>query len=107
MRIHGVQYSAQAVIRVNSPPQRSVDDSFIYGRIETIFVYQDNKIFLLKALNIVRLCEHLKSFEVEDATEMFLVTYHDFYRSGVLHTKTKYSKHYLIEKDHADVSFLM
>ena len=34
-----------------------------------------------------------------------LLTYHDFYRSGVLHTKTKHDKHYLIEKDHVDISF--
>ena len=105
VKIHGVQYSTQAVVRIKTPPQWSVDDPFIYCRIETIFVYQDHKIFLLRALRIVRFSEHLKSFEVEDISELLLVTYHDFYRSGVLHTKTKHDKHYLIEKDHVDVSF--
>ena len=106
MKIHGVQYSPQAVVRVKTSPEWSVDEPFMYGRIEVIFVYQDNKIFLLKALNVVKFSQHFKSFEVEDSSEIFIVTYHDFYRFGVLHTKTKNSKHYLIEKDNADVSFL-
>lgn len=61
-------------------------------------MYQDHKIFLLRALRVVRFREHLKSLEVEDISELLLFTYHDFYRSGVLHTKTKHDKHYLIEK---------
>ena len=104
VRIHGVQYSTQAVIRIKTPPQWSVKDPFICCKIETIFVYQDHKIFLMRALGIVRFSEHLKSFEVEDVSELLLVTYLDFHRSGVFHTKTRH-EHYLIEKDHADVSF--
>ena len=61
--------------------------------------------FQLKALVIVRFNEHLKSVDVEDASQLLLVTYHDFYTPGVLHIKAKHGKKYLIEKDHTDVSF--
>ena len=102
MRIHGVRYSTQAVVRIKSPP--SVDDPFTYWTVDTIFVYEDHKIFLLRALCVMNYVEHLKAFEVADTSELILATYYDFYRPGVLHLKAKHSKHYLIEKDHADIS---
>ena len=54
---------------------------------------------------IARFNAHMKCIEVENANELLLVTYHEFYRPGVLHTKSKHGKHYLIEKDLNDVSF--
>ena len=83
------------------------DDPFIYSKIETTFVHEDHKIFIGRAPAIVRFIEHMKTLEVQDNTQLVLVTYHDFYRSGVLHMKSKHNEHYLIEKDHADVSFLI
>ena len=105
MKIHGVRYSTQAVIRLKTPPQWSVDDPCTYCSVNTIYVYQDHKIFVLKALSIVAFVEHLKAFEVVPTDQMILATFHNLYRHGVLHLKQKHGKYYLVEKDHVNISY--
>lgn len=74
---------------IKTLPQWIVDDPCIVDRI---FVYEDQKIFLLKALT-------LKAFEVVSTDELILAIYHDFYRHGVLHMKEKHGNYFVIEKD--------
>ena len=104
MILHGVRYSTQVVIRLRTPQQWSVDDPSTYCCINAILVYQEHKVFVLKALSVVTFVEHWKAFEVVPTNQVILATFHDFYRHSVLHFKQKRDKNYIIEKDHVDIS---
>ncbi len=50
VKIHGVKYACNAIVRIKA--QESIESPFVYALIKDIFVYNDQKLFLVKLLCI-------------------------------------------------------
>ena len=96
VKIHGVKYSEQAVIRVTNEDNH--EQPYIYCKIITLYVYHDYKVFVSVILDILDYDEHTKSYVVSCSDRMVVAVYSNLYIHGVLHLKTKGPNTYLVEK---------
>ncbi len=106
MKIHGVRYTENAVIRIKDHATFSAEHPhFTYCVIQDVYVIEDNKVFEVKQLEVGDNAPHLKSICLELSETILLVTYNDFYSHGILHLKTKGDQLYIIEKDTCQYNF--
>ena len=96
VKIHGIKYSANAIIRITSTKDENF--SFSYARIKEIYVHHDQKLFITSVLHVEYLSDHDKSYVLSDTLKTAFATYHDLYIHGVLHSKIKNTNINLVEK---------
>ena len=96
MKIHGVKYTEQAVVRVTS--QDDQEQPYIYCKISSLYVCNDLKVFVTNVLDIHDYVDHTKSCVVSCSTKVVVALYSDLYIHVVLHLKTKGTNTHLIEK---------
>ena len=100
VKIHGISYSKEAVVRVKCPPGFACKEPFLYVQLSSIYVYDDNNVFCGNVISIEEVVEHTRCYRVSCDTTVWIGSYLDFYWHGVLHLKKKNGLSYIIEKDH-------
>ena len=93
MSIHGIHYKSGTVIRMQN------ETGFEYCIIEEILIYNDEKIFITKSLQLEGYDGKLCAFHVSATGIEKVVLFKDFYCHGILHLKNKSGKLYIVEKD--------
>ena len=96
VKIHGVKYTEQAVVRVTS--QDDHEQPYKYCKICSLYVCNDLKVFVTNVLDIHDYVDHTKSCVVSCSTKVVVALYSDLYIHGVLHLKTKGTGTHLVEK---------
>ena len=88
MKINGIKYCSQAVVRVKKPTPDNYEP-FFYCCIKDIYVYEDTKIFELEEMEIVLYKENLRAIEVKATNQTLWCLPIDLYYHGAMHLKRK------------------
>ena len=97
VKIHGIKYSSQAVVRVKNPTPDE-DEPFLYCIIKNIYVYKDAKIFEVEILKIVLYCDSIRAIKVKPTNQTLWCLYTDLFIHGILHLKRKAENVFIIDK---------
>ena len=92
--INGIKYGIEAVVKVRMEED---NDTPQFAVIEQLYVYNGQKIFLLRALNQLDYYDHLKSIRVEATNFRFFSLYQNFSTHTVFHTKHIHGHAYIID----------
>ena len=104
VQIHGIEYRPTFIVRIKEID--SANDFPVYGSIQEIIVWEDEKFFSLALLRTKSFHEHFMAYEVEVTEEKLLISYHNLSRHGCLHMIKKTGRDYIVEKDTAKIEIV-
>ena len=96
VKIHGVTYTRQAVVRIKDTANDGIP--LVYATIKTMFVYEDEKYFIVNPLHVQMFSDHSKCYIVSPTLNNIIVTIHDFFCHGTLCVKSKNYYICIVEK---------
>ena len=84
MRIHGVNYKCNAVVRV-----KYMEDMHpsVYGLIREVIVYEDLKVFMLDLLQVICGVQHIGAIEVKNTGQIGICLHSDLYSQSITEKK--------------------
>ncbi|CAH3115461.1 unnamed protein product [Porites lobata] len=96
--IHGIEYRPGCVLRLRE--MDDVENDYpVYGQVDEIIVWEDEKFFILTELATLSFHHHFMAYEVERTDHKAVVLRHDLQWYGVLHIVQKNGKKFIVEKD--------
>ena len=96
--IHGIEYGPGGVLRLRE--MDDVENDYpVYGQVDEIIVWEDEKCFILTELASLSFHNHFMAYEVERTVHKAVVLHHDLPWYGVLHIVQKNGKTLIVEKD--------
>ncbi|XP_068678521.1 uncharacterized protein [Montipora capricornis] len=96
--IHGIEYRPGCVLRLCEMDDLE-NDYPVYGQVDEIIVWEDEKFFILTELETLCFHNHFMAYEVERSDKKAVVLHHDLPWHGVLHVVKKNGKKFIVEKD--------
>ena len=75
------------------------NDYPVYGQVDEIIVWEDEKFFILTELETLCFHNHFMAYEAERSDNKAVVLHHDLPWHGVLHVVKKNGKKFIVEKD--------
>ena len=96
--IHGIEYRPGCVLRLRE--MDDVENDYpVYGQVDEIIVWEDEKFFILTELATLSFHHHFMAYEVGRTDHKAVVLRHDLQWYGVLHIVQKNGKKFIVEKD--------
>ena len=96
--IHGIEYRPGCVLRLRE--MDDVENDYpVYGQVDEIIVWEDEKFFILTELATLSFHHHFMAYEVDRTDHKAVVLRHDLQWYGVLHIVQKNGKKFIVEKD--------
>ena len=106
VEIHGVEYRIGCVLRLAEMTLDANQDYPLFGEVEELLVWEDEKIFVVTVLDTVEFDSHYMAYQVNRSMRKEVRTYHDLPWHGVLHKVTKHGKHFIVDRDTSSVEIL-
>lgn len=106
VQIHGVEYHPGCVLRLEEMTIDGNQDFPLFGEVDQIIVWEDEKMFVVSVLEPVEFNSHYMGYEVKRVPEKIVKTYNELPWHGVLHKIIKNEKYFVVDKDTSSVEIL-
>ena len=70
----------------------------VYGRVQEILIWEDEKLFVVAQLETLEFCSNLMSYKVSQTNKKTVVLHHKLLWLGVLNICTKNGSYFIVEK---------
>ncbi len=101
--IHGIQYRPGCVLRFADMDELGERDYPSYGKLQDIFIWEDEKFFVLIVLKTVEFNSHLMSYKVLPTDQRIVIRPQSLTWHGLLNMVVKNGSFFVVEKESAAI----